>query len=130
MARSLVADLSAQTTGLVTTIRPSLVPAPSPVGRDSLDELETAFARFDGQPDTAEAFRAAAERAHALVEAGGADQEAQRSASLAFAADALAAVAPEMVRKLVLNAPIGLPPDELPKPPEVGARSPWEWFRM
>ena len=95
MARSLVADLSAQTTGLVTTIRPSLVPAPSPVGRDSLDELETAFARFDGRPDTAEAFRAAAERAHALVEAGGADHEAQRSASLAFAADALAAVAPE-----------------------------------
>ena len=86
MARSLVADLSAQTTGLVTAIRPSLAPtSPSP-GRDSLDELEAAFARFDGRPDTAEAFRAAAERAHALVEAAGAHPEAQRSAGLAFAA--------------------------------------------
>jgi signal transduction histidine kinase len=95
MARSLVADLSAQTTGLVTAIRPSLAPASPSPGRDSLDELETAFARFDGRPDTAEAFRAAAERAHALVEAAGADPEAQRSAGLAFAADALAAVTPE-----------------------------------
>src|SRR5437763_17219356 len=95
MARSLVADLSAQTTGLVTTIRPSLVPAPSPVGRDSLDELETAFARFDGRPDTAEAFRAAAERARALVAAAGAAHAALPSASPAFAADALPAGAPD-----------------------------------
>jgi signal transduction histidine kinase len=95
MARSLVADPSARTTGPVTTTRPTLVPTSSPLGCDSLDELETAFARFDGRPDTAEAFRAAAERARALVDAAGADDEVQRSAGLAFAADALAAVAPE-----------------------------------
>jgi signal transduction histidine kinase len=96
MARSLVADLSAHTTGLVTTARPSLALTPSSeLGRDCLEELETAFARFDGRPDTTEAFRVAAKRAHALVEAAGGDDEGQRSACLAFAADALAAVAPE-----------------------------------
>lgn len=38
----------------------------------------------------------------------------------------LAARYPEAVDKLVLNAPVGLPPDEFPKPPQVG--TPWEWF--
>jgi signal transduction histidine kinase len=92
----LVADISGRTAGLVTTTRPTLVsPLPFPLDRDLLDELETAFARFDGRPETAAAFEAAAERAHSLVEAAGGGDEAQRSAGLAFAADALAAVAPE-----------------------------------
>ena len=97
MSRSLVADLSGRTSDLVnTTTKPSL-PLTSPSSRDPdcLEELETAFARFDGRPDTAEAFRAAAERAHALAEAAGGGDEAVRSAAFAFAADALAAVAPE-----------------------------------
>jgi signal transduction histidine kinase len=97
MSRSLMADLSGRASDLVnTTTRPSLpLTSPVPAGRDCLDELETAFARFDGRPDTAEAFHAAAERAHALVEAAGAGDEAVRSAAFAFAADALVAVAPE-----------------------------------
>jgi signal transduction histidine kinase len=97
MSRSLIADLSDRASDLVnTTTKPSLpLNAPFPPGREWLDELEAAFARFDGRPDTAEAFHAAAERAHALVEAAGGSDDARRSAALAFAADALAAVAPE-----------------------------------
>ena len=97
MSRSLVADLSSRTSELVnTTTRPSVpLPPPSPLSRDRLDELEAAFGRFDGRPDTAEAFQAAAERAHAILEAAGGGEEAVRSAAFAFAADALAAVAPE-----------------------------------
>ena len=97
MSRSLIADLSGRASDLVnTTTRPSLpLAAQLSPDRDWLDELETAFARFDGRPDTAAAFHAAAERAHALVEAAGGGEEARRSAALAFAADALAAVAPE-----------------------------------
>jgi signal transduction histidine kinase len=97
MSRSLIADLSGRTSDLINTpTKPYLPPTPtSSSGRDWLDELETAFARFDGRPDTAEAFQAAAERAHALVEAAGGGDEAIRSAAFAFAADALAAVAPE-----------------------------------
>jgi len=97
MSRSLVADLSTRTSGPVNTAtKPSLPPTTSsPLSRAWLDELEAAFARFDGRPDTAQAFHAAAERAHALMEAAGGGEEAQRSAALAFAADALAAVAPE-----------------------------------
>jgi pimeloyl-ACP methyl ester carboxylesterase len=40
----------------------------------------------------------------------------------------LAVRRPRVVRSLVLVAPIGLPPRELPKPAEVGSRSVWEWF--
>lgn len=40
----------------------------------------------------------------------------------------LAARQPSIVRSLVLVAPVGLPPRELPKPAEVGTRSVWEWF--
>lgn len=40
----------------------------------------------------------------------------------------LAAREPRAVRSLVLLAPVGLPPRELPKPAEVGSRSVWEWF--
>jgi signal transduction histidine kinase len=96
MSGSLIADLSGRT-GLARTARgASLAPAP-PISlvRDLLFDLETAFARFDGRPETAAAFHAAAERAHALAEAAGGGYDAQRSAGLAFAADALAAVAPE-----------------------------------
>jgi signal transduction histidine kinase len=96
MSGSVVADLS----GLPPLARPtsetSLAPAaPIPIVRDWLSELEIAFARFDGRPETAAAFQAAAKRARTLAEAAGGDLEAQRSASFAFAADALAAVAPE-----------------------------------
>jgi pimeloyl-ACP methyl ester carboxylesterase len=40
----------------------------------------------------------------------------------------LAAETPSIVQRLVLVAPVGLPPRELPKPAEIGARSGWEWF--
>jgi signal transduction histidine kinase len=97
MSGSLVADLSGQTASLGnTTTKSALAAVPAlPLARDRLDELETAFARFDGRADTAAAFHAAAARARALVEAAGGGEEAQGSAALAFAADALAAVAPE-----------------------------------
>jgi len=35
---------------------------------------------------------------------------------------------PDAVDHLVLNAPVGLPPRELPKPADVDGRSEWEWF--
>jgi len=35
---------------------------------------------------------------------------------------------PKAVDKLVLVSSIGLPPNELPKPLEIGSRSKWEWF--
>jgi signal transduction histidine kinase len=97
MSRSLVADLSGRTGGLVdTTTKPKLVPAPPlQLGRNLIDELEAAFARFDGRPETSAAFAAAASRARALVVAAGGGEEAERSAGLSFAADALAAVALE-----------------------------------
>jgi signal transduction histidine kinase len=57
--------------------------------RRLLDDLEADFARFDGHPDTAAAFAAAGRRARALATAAGGDDEALRSAALAFAADAL-----------------------------------------
>jgi signal transduction histidine kinase len=60
--------------------------------RPSLEELVADLARFDGHPDTAEAFGAAAERARALATAGGGTREAVRSAALAYAADALTAL--------------------------------------
>jgi pimeloyl-ACP methyl ester carboxylesterase len=40
----------------------------------------------------------------------------------------LAARHPAVVRSLILVAPVGLPPLELPKPVEIGTRSVWEWF--
>ena len=94
MARSLVADLSGRTaeaTGTATTLPrvPTPLPAPSPL---TIADLEAAFSRFDGHPDTAPAFRAAAERARALVEAAEGADETLRSAALGFAADALTAV--------------------------------------
>ena len=97
MSRSLVADLSGRTGDLVnTTTKPKLVPAPPILlGHNLIDELEAAFARFDGRPETAVAFAAAATRARALTDAAGGGEEAERSAGLSFAADALAAVALE-----------------------------------
>ena len=96
MSGSLIADLSGRTSLAGTAGSSSLAATtPFPLVRDYLYELETAFARFDGRPETTAAFRAAAERAHALADAAGGGVEAQRSAGLAFAADALAAVAPE-----------------------------------
>src|SRR5437763_14777963 len=71
MARSLVADLSGRTAEAISTTIPRLhVPEPLPVAKPQpIDELEAAFAHFDGHPDTAPAFRAAADRARALAEA-------------------------------------------------------------
>jgi len=40
----------------------------------------------------------------------------------------LATSAPRIVNKLVLVSPVGLPPNELPKPLEVSTKSRWEWF--
>src|SRR5262245_66558003 len=93
MPRSLVADLSGRTGDLVNTAtKPKLVPAPPPLlGSTLINELEAAFARFDGRPETAAAFAAAATPARALVDAAGGGEEAERSAGLSFAADALAA---------------------------------------
>ena len=88
---SVVVDLSAHAASLARTARTrssdlQLEPPPVP---PLLDELEASLARFDGHPDTAEAFAAAGVRARALAAAGGGGDEALRSAALAYAADAL-----------------------------------------
>jgi signal transduction histidine kinase len=75
----------------------ALVAAPEPPPtRAWLDELEAAFARFDGHPDTAAAFEAAGARARALAAAAGGD-EGLRSAALTFAADAITGLMLERV---------------------------------
>jgi len=61
--------------------------APSPI-----DDVEAAFSRFDDHPDAAAALAAASVRARTLHAASGGAQDAERSAALAFSADALAAV--------------------------------------
>jgi signal transduction histidine kinase len=91
---SVVVDLSAHAASLAGTARARsrhlpLGPAPA---RPLIDQLEAELARFDGHPDTAEAFAAAGERARALAAAGGGGAEATRSAALAYAADALTAL--------------------------------------
>lgn len=67
----------------------------TPYPTELLDQLVADYARFDGHPETAAAFAAAADRAHALASAAGGGDEAERSAALSFAADAMAAVAVE-----------------------------------
>src|SRR5207244_1218272 len=91
---SVVVDLSAHAASLAGSARArsrhlALDPAPA---RPSLEELVADLARFDGHPDTADAFAAAGERAYALATAGGGSAEAVRSAALAYAADALTAL--------------------------------------
>ena len=88
---SVVVDLSAHAATLARTARtlstelePDTPPAPP-----LLDQLEADLARFDGHPDTADAFAAAGARARALAAAGGGGSEALRSAALGYAADAL-----------------------------------------
>jgi signal transduction histidine kinase len=97
MARSLVADLSGRTAEAVgTTVTRLPVPAPLPAATPLwIDELEAAFAHFDGHPDTAAAFCAAGERARAVADAAHGDEDAHRSAALGFAADALTAITVE-----------------------------------
>ena len=56
---------------------------------DWLDELEAAFNAFDDRPNTAAALAAASTRARALQAAGGREPAGERTAALAFAADAL-----------------------------------------
>src|SRR6266480_635672 len=88
---SVVVDLSAHAATVAGTARTRSrrVQQDSPPGRPLLDELEAELARFDGHPDTADAFAAAGARARALAAAGGGTDEALRSAALAYAADAL-----------------------------------------
>jgi signal transduction histidine kinase len=88
---SVVVDLSAHAANVAGTARTRSgdVQLDSPPVRPLLDELEVELARFDGHPDTADAFAAAGVRARALAAAGGDTDEALRSAALAYAADAL-----------------------------------------
>ena len=91
---SVVVDLSTHAASLADTARTrsrhlELGSPPTPL---LLDRLEAELARFDGHPDTAEAFAAAGERARALAAAGGGGDEAVRSAALTYAADALTAL--------------------------------------
>jgi hypothetical protein len=88
---SVVVDLSAHAATLARTARTrstDLEPDPPPAP-PLLDQLEADLARFDGHPDTADAFAAAGARARALAAAGGGGNEALRSAALGYAADAL-----------------------------------------
>jgi signal transduction histidine kinase len=73
-------------------LAPETAPAPS-----WLSEVEAAFDPFDDHPETAAALAAASSRARTLHAAGGGGQEADRSAALTFAADALAGVMLESV---------------------------------
>ena len=73
-------------------LAPETAPAPSWLG-----EVEVAFDPFDDHPETAAALAAASSRARTLHAAGGGGQEADRSAALTFAADALAGVMLESV---------------------------------
>jgi signal transduction histidine kinase len=57
-----------------------------------LGEVEAAFDSFDDHPETAAALAAASSRARTLYAAGGSGPEAERSAAIAFAADALTGV--------------------------------------
>jgi signal transduction histidine kinase len=95
-----IADLAAgrRNPGPATAARGrALVAAPEPAPeRPWLDELQAAFARFNGHPDTAAAFAAAGTRARALAAAAGGD-EGVRSAALTFAADALTGLMLERV---------------------------------
>ena len=67
----------------------ALVAAPTPRPRRAwLDEVEAAFAGYDGHPDTAAAFAAASVRARAIA-ASAVGDDGVRSAALTFAADAI-----------------------------------------
>jgi signal transduction histidine kinase len=95
---SLVADLSRRAAGAVPAPRTrALVAAPEPApARAWLAELEAAFARYDGHPDTAAAFATASARARSLAAAAGGD-DGVRSAALTFAADAITGLLLERV---------------------------------
>jgi signal transduction histidine kinase len=88
---SVVVDLSTHAATVADTarVRSGRLKLDSTSVRPLLDELEADLARFDGHPDTADAFAAAGARARALAAAGGGTDEALRSAALAYAADAL-----------------------------------------
>jgi signal transduction histidine kinase len=68
-------------------LAPKVAPTPSWLG-----EVEAAFDTFDDRPETAAALAAASTRARTLHAAAGGGQDAERSAALAFAADALLSV--------------------------------------
>ncbi len=68
-------------------LAPEIAPAPS-----WLDEVEAAFDPFDDHPETAAALAVASSRARTLHAAAGGGEDADRSAALTFAADALTGV--------------------------------------
>jgi len=91
---STIADLSGRAAEAAARVRvsplalaPEVAPAPS-----WLSDVESAFDPFDDHPETAAALAAASSRARSLHAAAGGGQEAERSAALAFAADALTGV--------------------------------------
>src|SRR4051812_39408042 len=72
---------------LVPETAPQTAPTPS-----RLAQVEAAFGVFDDHLESAAAIAAASERAQILCEAGGDGVEAETSAALAFAAEALTGV--------------------------------------
>src|SRR5215212_9842443 len=66
--------------------------APDTLAPSWLDEVESAFDPFDDHPETAAALAVASSRARTLHAAAGGGIDADRSAALAFAADALTGV--------------------------------------
>ena len=89
---SSIADLSGRAGDAAATRGPlSLVPQTAPAP-SRLAQVEAAFDVFDDHLESATAIAAASERARILREAGGAGTEADASAALAFAAEALIGV--------------------------------------
>lgn len=86
-----VADLSDRIApSAVTAHGRSLALAPTPTHAPGwLDQLEAAFNSFDDHHETAAALAAASSRARALQAVAGAEPAGERTAALAFAADAL-----------------------------------------
>jgi signal transduction histidine kinase len=93
---SSIADLSGRTAVAAAAPRRalSLVPdtAPAAPAPSRLAQVQAAFDVFDGQLESAAALAAASARARSLCEAGGDSEEAETSAALAFAAEALTGV--------------------------------------
>jgi signal transduction histidine kinase len=87
-----IANLAERAAQAAARARP-LALAPQPASVPSwLDEVEAAFDSFDDHPETAAALATASTRARTLHAAAGGGEEAERSAALAFAADALTGV--------------------------------------
>jgi signal transduction histidine kinase len=94
LSDSSIADLAGRTDPAGAGRRPrALRLAPdTALAPNRIDAIEQAFDQFDDHPETAAALATASERARTLKSAGGAGPDAERSAALAFAADALTGV--------------------------------------